>query len=103
MTKVLFATSEVYPLIKTGGLADVTGAGLLTPFGLVLLGAITVVTTGRLLTVAGPSMSEGGTTRNTCPTSIRLAFSRLFQRAMSFQLWPVSKPIRIRVSPGLTE
>ncbi|WP_082054161.1 glycogen synthase GlgA [Methyloterricola oryzae] len=26
MTKVLFATSEVYPLIKTGGLADVSGS-----------------------------------------------------------------------------
>lgn len=26
MTKILFATSEVYPLIKTGGLADVSGS-----------------------------------------------------------------------------
>lgn len=26
MTAILFATSEAYPLIKTGGLADVSGA-----------------------------------------------------------------------------
>ena len=26
MIKVLFVASEIYPLIKTGGLADVTGA-----------------------------------------------------------------------------
>ena len=34
--KVLFATSEVYPLIKTGGLADVSGA---LPIALAALGA----------------------------------------------------------------
>ncbi|NDG89007.1 MAG: starch synthase, partial [Gammaproteobacteria bacterium] len=26
MQKILFVTSEVYPLIKTGGLADVSGS-----------------------------------------------------------------------------
>ncbi|MDQ0586734.1 hypothetical protein QFZ47_000843 [Variovorax paradoxus] len=49
--------------------------------------------------VAGPT---GGTTRSTWPTSIRSGFSRLFQRTMFCQLWPVSLPMRRIVSPGRT-
>ena len=44
----------------------------------------------------------GGATRTTCPTSIRLGFSRLFQVAMSRQFWPDSSAMRMSVSPGLT-
>jgi hypothetical protein len=44
----------------------------------------------------------GGLTRNTCPTSIKLGFSRPLHRAMSRQFWPWSRPMRIKVSPGLT-
>ena len=36
------------------------------------------------------------------PTSITLAFSRLFHLTRSFQFWPLSSPTRIIVSPGLT-
>ena len=45
--------------------------------------------TGRVTTPVSvadaTAVAEGDTTRSTCPTSIRLALSRLFQRAMSFQ------------------
>jgi hypothetical protein len=56
--------------------------------------------TGRV-TTKGFSL-VGGTTRSTCPTSMMLGFSRLFQRTMSRQFWPFSRPMRIMVSPGLT-
>jgi hypothetical protein len=58
------------------------------------------VVTGRDVAVAGST--PGGTMRITCPTSIRFGLPRLFQRIRSFQFWPLSRPIRISVSPGLT-
>ena len=54
------------------------------------------VTTGREATWLGSW--PGDTTRSTWPTSIRSAFSSWFQRLMSFQFWPVSRPMRISVS-----
>ena len=57
------------------------------------------------ITIAGGTpigTAVGGTTRSTCPTSIRLGLTSAFQRAMSRQLWPVSRPMRVMVSPGLT-
>ena len=56
---------------------------------------------GLTITPEGASV-EGGTTRTTCPTSIRLGFSRLFQVAMSRQFCPDSRAMRMSVSPGLT-
>ena len=44
----------------------------------------------------------GGATRTTWPTSMTLGLSMLFQRAMSRQFCPVSRPMRISVSPGFT-
>jgi hypothetical protein len=63
-------------------------------------GSTRVEATGRLVAAAGST--PGATTRSVWPTSITFGFSRLFQRTRSFQFWPVSRPIRIRVSPGLT-
>jgi hypothetical protein len=61
-------------------------------------GAVTGETAGR---TTGAS-AAGGATRKTWPGSIKLALSNLFQRKMSRQLWPLSMPMRINVSPGLT-
>jgi hypothetical protein len=55
--------------------------------------------TGRVTTASLPA---GGVTRSTWPTSIWFGLSMVFQRLMSRQFWPVSRPMRIRVSPGLT-
>ena len=47
-----------------------------------------VTTPVSAATAAAAALGGAGTvdvTRSTCPTSIRLGFSRLFQRAMSFQ------------------
>ena len=44
----------------------------------------------------------GGATRRTCPTSMTLGLSSPFQRAMSFQFWPLSSAMRTSVSPGRT-
>jgi membrane-bound lytic murein transglycosylase B len=52
--------------------------------------------------LAAAVAATGGTTRSTCPTSIRFGFSRLFQRTMSRQACPVSRPMRITVSPRFT-
>ena len=46
--------------------------------------------------------TAGGTTRSTCPTSITFGLSIPFQRATSRQFWPLSRPMRISVSPGFT-
>jgi len=59
-----------------------------------------VATTGAA-TAMGVAPS-GGTTRNTCPTSMRLGFSRLFQATTSRQFCPLSRAILITVSPDLT-
>src|SRR3990167_1740522 len=89
--------------------ADVAGCAALAAGAGVLAGAAGVMeedVTGRVTTPLSDATAceaaTGGATRRTWPTSIRFALSRLFQRAMSFQLWPDSSPIRIRVSPGLT-
>ena len=63
---------------------------------------LAVVVVGDVLGRPSPGAAPGGTTRTTWPTSMALGFSKLLQRAMSFQLWPCSKPMRIKVSPGLT-
>jgi hypothetical protein len=59
------------------------------------------VTTGRT-TAAVCVSAVGGITRSTCPTSIWFGLSIWFQRTMSRQFCPLSRPMRIRVSPGLT-
>jgi hypothetical protein len=56
--------------------------------------------TPREATMVGST--PGGTMRRLWPTSMTCGGSRLFQRAMSFQFWPLSRPMRMSVSPGLT-
>jgi hypothetical protein len=51
---------------------------------------------------AAATLAVGGTTRSTCPTSRTFGFSRLFQRWMSRQFWPVSSAMRTSVSPRCT-
>ena len=76
-------------------LAEAAAPEAAGPSGLAsTLGAVT-----GLVATAGAS---GGATRSTCPTSITLGFSMPFQRAMSRQLCPFSRAMRISVSPGLT-
>ena len=77
-------------------LAEATG-GLASSGRVSTLGA---VATG--LAVTADASTPGGTTRSTCPTSIRFGFSRLFHLATSRQLWPLSSAMRISASPGLT-
>jgi uncharacterized protein (DUF697 family) len=57
---------------------------------------------GGKLRGALASSVPGGATRSTWPTSITFGLSRLFQRAMSRQFWPLSSAMRISVSPGRT-
>ncbi len=88
--------------------AGIAAAALAAGLGVLAAEAGTTAddVTGRVTTpvsvAAAAAVGAGGTTRSTCPTSIRLALSRLFQRAMSFQPWPFSRPMRISVSPALT-
>jgi hypothetical protein len=62
-------------------------------------GPTRAVVTGRVVAVAGST--PGATMRITWPGSIRFGLTKLFQRIRSFQFWPLSRPIRISVSPGL--
>ena len=100
-------------MLATGGVAGAEAAGVAavaggvagpgavaTGAGAIGRGSMRGVTTGREATWLGSW--PGDTTRSTWPTSIRSAFSSWFQRLMSFQFWPVSRPMRISVSPGLT-
>ncbi len=50
----------------------------------------------------GATSPAGGITFSTCPTSRWFGSARLFQRARSRQLWPVSMPILVSMSPGWT-
>jgi hypothetical protein len=82
--------------------AEAAAAGALAAPGLASSGRVSTraTVTGRVVATAGST--PGGTTRITWPTSITFGFVRLFQRIRSFQFWPVSRPIRISVSPDLT-
>ena len=62
--------------------------------------SVFAATTGFDPAIGGSA--PGGYTLKTCPTSIRFGFSRPFQRTMSRQFWPLSRPMRTSVSPGLT-
>lgn len=87
---------------------DDDGAVVTVPArGVVVLAVVALtlgITTGRVTATSVPELgtAPGDTTRRTCPTSIMLGFSMAFQRTMSRQFWPVSRPMRIMVSPGLT-
>src|SRR5512140_2830365 len=95
----------------TGGRLATTGAGgwaalaalaaLVAEAGETGAGTITLGVTGRATATSVPA-APGGTTRSTWPTSMMLGFSMLFQRATSRQFWPLSRAMRINVSPGRT-
>ena len=57
---------------------------------------------GCTTTPEASTVALGGTTRKTCPISIWWGLGRLFQRIKSRQDCPLSKAIRVRVSPFWT-
>ena len=61
--------------------------------------AVAVAVAGAVATTVP---ATGGAIRSTWPTSIWLGFSTPLQRTISRQFCPVSRPMRIMVSPGLT-
>src|ERR1700761_4770461 len=63
----------------------------------------TVVVVVVVVTVLpGGTSPAGATVRSTWPTSRGLGSARLFQRARARQVWPVSMPIWVSMSPGWT-
>ena len=85
--------------IGVGGAASVRGRAVTPELATGLVdGAVGAAMGGGVVTTA----VTGGNTRSTWPTSIELAFARLFQFWMSRQFWPLSRAIRYRVSPAFT-
>src|SRR5438552_3407994 len=90
----------VAPLALASGLDGIGGSGLTVAAeaAVAVVSVVVVVATVEPGTIS----PAGGATRSTWPTSRWFGSDRLFQRARSRQLWPVSMPFLVSMSPGWT-